>query len=274
VRARIVAGAQALVLYGAVLFLGPILRARIIRLLPDRPWSDHVLDAAMLAALALAAFVLTRPLFGARGHPRPAPSFRSRFGAAGAALFALGLFALALRLVDPAYDARELGGRGLDSPGALAAFLTLLPLGVAAEEIVFRSCQSRLRIVLRPGPAAVTVALAFAAYHWYPGWIWDRHGIETELALLAGGLVFAVTYEVTASLPILVGVHLIYDNLAVVQAWLNVRQARSAETALFVLWLSIAGALAWKAGRPRLAKPFARRPPGASADFSQVPPLQ
>ncbi len=257
-RAALLAGAQAVSLYAAARLGGPWLRSAILPLLPDRPWADFVLDAAMLAAAAAVAFLLTRPLFGARSRLRPDGSSPPAPATASGALFVLGLFALALRIADPGYDAHELGGRGLDSPAALLGFLGILPLGVAVEEIVFRCCQSRLRVFLRPAPAAVAVAGGFAAYHWYPGWIWDRHGIETGLALVAGGLVLAASYEATASLPLLVAVHLIYDDLAVVQAWLNVRGAREAEAALFLLWLSVTGALAWRLGGLRFANPFAR----------------
>lgn len=256
--AAIVAGAQALALYAACVLGGPWLRSSILRVLPVRAWSDHLLDAAMLGAAGLVAFLLTRPVLGAhsrlgsggaRGSVHSGGSRARGLQAASAALFLLGLCALALRLADPAYDQLELGGRGLDSPAALAGFLALLPLGVAAEEVVFRSCQSRLRVFLRPRAAAVVVALGFAAYHWVPGFRWDRHRIETELALVAGGLILAAAYEKTASLPLLIGVHLIYDNLAVVQAWLNVGQAHGAEAVLFLLWLTVSGALAGTLGQ-------------------------
>ena len=240
------AGAQAVTLFAAARWGEPWLRSAIVPLLPQHPVADLVLDAAMLAAAAAVAFLLTRPLFGARSRLRADGSARPALATASGALFVLGLLAVAIRIVDPAYDGLELGGRGLDSPAALVGFLTLLPPGVAVEEIVFRCCQSRLRVFLPPAPAAVAVAVGFAAYHWHPGWIWDRHGIETALALVAGGLVLAAAYEMTARLALLVAVHLAYDLLAVVQAWLNVRQAHAAEAALFVLWLSVSGALAWK----------------------------
>jgi len=261
----IVAGVQAFALYAAYVLGGPWLRSGIIGLLPNRPWSDSLLDGAMLALVGLAAFLFTRPIFGTHGRLRSGASPMSGLGAASEALLLLGLLALALRIVDPAYDERELGGRGLDSPAALLGFLALLPLGVAAEEVVFRSCQSRLRAFLRPAPAAVAVALGFAAYHWVPGWTWDRHRIETEIALLAGGLVLAAAFEKAASVPLLVAVHLTYDNLAVVQAWLNVRGARGAEAALFLLWLAVSGTLAWRCRRPERASRAIGPSPGVSA---------
>jgi membrane protease YdiL (CAAX protease family) len=157
----------------------------------------------------------------------------------------LGLIALALRVADPGFDDLEFSDRGLDTPAALVGMLALLPFGVAAEELVFRTCQKRLRRVLSASTTCAGVALAFALFHWVPGTPLDRHLIETLLATFAGGLAFAVAYEKTASLPLLVAVHLAYDILAVTQGWLNVRHEGVLEAALFLIWIGGGGALAF-----------------------------
>jgi membrane protease YdiL (CAAX protease family) len=161
------------------------------------------------------------------------------------ALFVLGLLALAFRLIDPAFDEQEFIRRGVTAPGVLAELLAMLPFGVAAEELVFRNCQRRLRRALNPAASVLAVSLAFALYHRVPGTPLDRHEIETLLATFAGGLVLSITYERAASLSLLIVVHLSYDLLAVAQAWLNVERLRLAEAFLFLLWIGFSGLLAW-----------------------------
>lgn len=162
------------------------------------------------------------------------------------ALFLLGLLALVFRLFDPAFDEREFTQRGMTSPGALAELLAMLPFGVTAEELVFRTCQTRLRCVLHPAAAILAVSLAFALYHRVPGTPLDRHAIEMLIATCAGGLVLSIAYERTASLPLLIVVHLSYDYLAVAQGWLNVQHLRLAEVCLFLLWIGSTGLIAWR----------------------------
>jgi len=164
----------------------------------------------------------------------------------------LGALALALRLIDPSYDAREFSLRSLEAPSALLEFLAALPFGVAAEELIFRSCQRRLRLILPPAPAVVAVALGFAAFHWVPWSPVDGHQIETLLGTFAGGLLLAAAYERTASLRLLIAIHLVYDCLAVAQTWTHVGDARGAEATIFIVWLAATGGLT--AARARLGR--------------------
>jgi hypothetical protein len=76
-----------------------------------------------------------------------------------------------------------------------------------------------------------------------PGTPLGRHAIETLLATFAGGLAFAVAYEKTASVPLLIAIHLAYDNLAVTQGWLNVRHESVFEALLFLIWIGGGGAV-------------------------------
>jgi len=161
----------------------------------------------------------------------------------------LGLIALALRIADPGFDDLEFAGRGLDTLADVATMLAILPFGVAAEELVFRTCQKRLRKTLTASTACVGVALAFALFHWVPGTPLDRHEIETLLATFAGGLAFAVAYEKTDSIPLLIALHLGYDNLAVIQGWLNVHRERALEALLFVFWIGGGAVMALLAHR-------------------------
>lgn len=168
------------------------------------------------------------------------------------ALAALGVLALAVRILDPLYDRSEFSLRNLAGPVDLTAFLAGLPFGVAAEELIFRTCQRELRRIASPGAAALSVALAFSLYHFVPGTPIDRHLVETLLAVFAGGVVLAVIFEATGSLALLVVVHLAYDLLAVTQATLNVTGARLAEAALFVAWIGGAAVIAHAARRTPL----------------------
>src|SRR5437773_3785096 len=144
-----------------------------------------------------------------------------------------------------------MGLRSLLAPGVLVDFVLTLPFAVAAEEMIFRGCQRRLRMILGPAPTIVAVGLCFAAYHWVPGSPVDRHEIETWLATFAGGAVLAAAYERTASVLLLIAIHLVYDTLAVAQTCLHVGHERAAEAVLFLVWLAAAGALAWRLRRPR-----------------------
>ena len=190
-------------------------------------------------------------------RPTPRAGWVAGMPVAFQALFLLGLLALACRLIDPGFDEREFMQRGVTSPGILIELLGMLPFGVAAEEIVFRTCQSRLRGVLNPPAAVLAVSLAFALYHRVPGTPLDRHQIETLLATFTGGLVLSIAYERTASLTLLIVVHLSYDILAIAQGWLNIQHLRIAEAFLFLLWIGPAGLLAW---RWRRATPWGSAP--------------
>jgi membrane protease YdiL (CAAX protease family) len=171
------------------------------------------------------------------------------------ALLLLGLLALAFRWLDPAFDEAEFALRGMSTPGALAELLAMLPFGVAAEELIFRFCQARLRHALGAWPAVLAISLAFALYHRVPGTPWDRHEIETLAGTFAGGLVLASAYERIGRLLPLIALHLAYDLLAVLQAWLHVTHQSVAEFCLFLVWI---GASWMAAGRPGLRAPASR----------------
>jgi len=164
---------------------------------------------------------------------------------AGSTLFLLGAVALALRVIDPLYDAKEFGLRSIATPAAWLELLAVLPFGAATEEMIFRSCQKRLRELLGSAPAIVAIALCFALYHWAPGSPLDRHAIEMLIATFIGGLAFAVAYERTGGLLLLVSIHLAYNFLAVAQTWMHLVHDIVSEAGLFSFWLTLAGALAW-----------------------------
>ncbi|MCI0657094.1 MAG: CPBP family intramembrane metalloprotease [Acidobacteria bacterium] len=206
-------------------------------------------EAVSLLLVMMLIALLNRGNFRGILHPSPRAGWVGGIPVAFQTLFLLGLLALACRVIDPAFDEREFTLRGVTSSGILAELLAMLPFGVAAEEIVFRTCQNHLRRALRPAGAILAVSLAFALYHWVPGTPLDRHQIETLLATFTGGLVLSIAYERTASLPLLIVVHLSYDILAVVQGWLNVQHLRLAEACLFLLWIAPAGLLVWRSRR-------------------------
>jgi membrane protease YdiL (CAAX protease family) len=225
-------------------------------------------EAVSLLLVTIVIALLNRGNFRAILHPSPGVGWAAGIPVAFQTLFLLGLLALAFRLIDPAFDEREFTQRGVTSPGILAELLGMLPFGVAAEELVFRTCQSRLRGVLNPPAAILAVSLAFALYHRVPGTPLDRHQIETLIATFTGGLVLSIAYERTASLPLLIVVHLSYDLLAVAQGWLNVQHLRLAEACLFLLWIAPSGLLAW---RRRRAIPRELELPAGSFRESDAP---
>lgn len=262
---------QAAALFGAYAMGAPWLYAWLGRRLPDRPWTLPVLEAAAfgLAFLLVAVWPGRGRGIPARAREPAAPP--RRIAAAGAALFLLGLSALVLRLIDPLYDDREFSLRSLGTRAALVAFFVSLPLGVAAEEMIFRACQKRLREALPRGASIAAIGLCFSLYHWAPGAALDRHLIETLIALFAGGLILAAVYERTRSVPLLVAIHLVYNLLAVAQASLNVDRRAGAEAALFALWIAGSGALAWR-GR-RAAGPGPARAVGHATGRNEVRPV-
>ncbi len=243
---------QALVLYAAFTLGYPWFSAWCGARLPEGNLSWLIVEASALG-LVCVLVALTRGLShagGSRSRAHPGCAWSDARAVPFQALFLLGLAALALRIIDPGFDSQEIGQQGLEAAGLLTGFFLTLPFAVAAEQLIFRTCQSRLRTLLPPGPAVVAVGLAFAIYHWVPGTPLDRHAIETQLATFAGGMVFAAAYERTGNLWMLIAIHLVYDCLAVAQALLNVRHARGAEVAVFLLWLASSGVLAWRWHRP------------------------
>jgi len=240
-------------LFGAYAMGAPWLNAWLFRRLPDRPGALLVYEAAGFGLAVLLVVVWPGRDCGiAAGAAEPAERPRP-LAAAGAALFLLGLSALLLRLIDPLYDDSEFSLRSLGTGTALLAFFASLPFGVAAEELIFRACQKRLRQALPRGASIAAVGLCFSLYHWAPGAALDRHMIETLVAVFAGGLVLASVYERTRSVPLLVAIHLIYDLLAVAQASLNVERRVAAEAVLFALWIGGSGWLAWQGRRAAVA---------------------
>ena len=244
---------QALALFAAYALGYPWLASWCSLHLPARPGSWLFLEATTLGGVVLLVVAFGRGAFTACGAPAGRPRGDGMLVALQA-LFLLGVLALALRVVDPAYDDREFSLRSLETPAALLEFLAVLPFGIAAEELIFRSCQKRLRLILRPAPAIVAVALGFAAFHWVPWTPLDGHQVETLLGTFAGGLLLAWAYERTASVRLLIAIHLVYDGLAVGQTWMHVGRARAAEAALFIVWLAATGGLAaarsglWRGG--------------------------
>jgi membrane protease YdiL (CAAX protease family) len=266
---------QAATLFGAYAMGAPWLNVWLGRRLPDRPGALLVYEAAGLGLVVLLVAVWPGRDRGiAAGAVEPAERPRP-LAAAGAALFLLGLSALLLRLVDPLYDDREFSLRSLETPAALLTFFASLPLGVAAEELIFRACQKRLRQALPRGASIAAVGLCFSLYHWAPGAALDRHLIETLVAVFAGGLILASVYERTRSVPLLIAIHLIYDLLAVAQASLNVDRRAAAEAALFALWIGGCGWLAWQGRRAAVAGslPGPERAESHATGRSEVRPM-
>jgi membrane protease YdiL (CAAX protease family) len=222
-----------------------------------------LLGAGVLVALLEARQVRSRGIPGKRSSPGV------RAAAATGALFLLGLLGLALRLLDPGFDDAQFTAYGLSNPSELGGFLAILPLGVAAEELVFRGCQKRLESALGSAPAVFAVAGAFALFHWVPGTAVDRHEIEALVATFAGGMVLAICYRKIPSVPLLIGVHLAYDYLAVAQAWLNVERRPAEEALLFALWIAGFGFMMVRASRRARRAPSPHPPavpsPGDSA---------
>jgi membrane protease YdiL (CAAX protease family) len=235
-------------LYAAFALGYPWFSAWLWARLPEGNLSWLIEEASVLGLVCVLVALM-------RGFRRASVSRSDARAVPPQALFLLGIAALALRLIDPGFDSQEIGQAGLEAAGVLAGFLLTLPFAVAAEELIFRTCQSRLRRLLPPGPAIVAVGFAFAIYHWVPGTPLDRHAIESELALVAGGMVFAAAYERAGNLWMMIAIHLIYDGLAIAQGLLNVRHDRLAEATVFLLWLAVSGLLGWRW----------RRTPAASA---------
>jgi len=217
--------------------------------LPQRPGSWLVIEASTLVLVGLMVGA-----FGWRTRAGVTPrgigiGWRDRCAVASSALLLLGMVALVLRLVDPAFDDQELGLRSLNTHALLIEFLLLLPFSTTAEELVFRACQRRLRCHLGRGPTVMAVGLAFALFHWAPGTALDRHAIETLLATFVGGMVLAAAFERAPSVRLLVAVHCAYDYLAVGQAWLDVGHQRAFEAILFASWIGVTGLVAWRMRR-------------------------
>ncbi len=166
-------------------------------------------------------------------------SVRHKLAWAAATIAALGLLAVFVRIFDPGSDDWEFARRGLGNLSAFRRFLFTIPFAVIGEEIVFRGCQRRLRFVAGSLPAVVIVTISFAWIHVRIGPGMTIHETATAAALLAGGPLLATLYELSKSVPLLIGVHLVYDLLAVTQAWLHVQRHFAAEVALFVFWIAL-----------------------------------
>jgi hypothetical protein len=212
--------------------------------------------AAVVELLVVAGVVLL--INGLRAHRSgsylPTTNVRAVLARCGGALGLLGLMALAVRFLAPGLDAWEFARRGMGAPGALGRFLWTLPAGVAAEELVFRACQDRLRTTLGTGPTLVAIPLLFALYHGMPSALLSLRDAALLGALVVGGGILAWLYEASGSLAALVAVHLAYDSLAVGQGWLHVYGHRLAEGALWVTWLAGSAGLTIaiaRVGRPR-----------------------
>jgi hypothetical protein len=226
--------------------------------------------ALMAELLDLALAVGLAVVFGrALGHrdwpPARARGWAASGGSAAATLLLLGLLAGALRLFDPSLDVREFAARGLGSPAALRLLLLSLPLGVAAEEVLFRAAQEKLRAAIGPQAAAAAVATCFALYH-----VTGRTGFvsadaEVVVAIACGGWLLARLYEVSGRLGLLIATHLAYDYLAIAQGWLNVEQRRPAEAGLFAAWLGGSALLAWGCRRSHGREPGVRAAPARPA---------
>jgi membrane protease YdiL (CAAX protease family) len=231
-------------------------------LAPGRPGAAWAADAAALAAAAAAASAARGWLAPRRPRPGAYGGGGRAAATASAALALMGIAALAVRLLDPAFDEREFARRGLGDPSTLGNFLILIPFAVAAEQIVFRTCQDGIRRWLGPAGACCAVSGAFAIHHVDLARGLGAHEATTLLAAGAGGLVLALLYEVTPSVTLVAAVHLAHDVLAVAQARLNVHGRAPAEAALFAAWILAPGlaaaGLAW--GRGRI------RPPGPSGE--------
>jgi membrane protease YdiL (CAAX protease family) len=239
--------------------------------LPDVKGRWVIEEAASLVVVTILIALLNHGKLRAVFRPSVGMGWFAGSPIAFRALFILGLLALSCRLLDPAFDEREFMQRGLTSPGILVELLAMLPFGVVAEELVFRTCQARLRSALHPAAAILAVSLAFALYHRVPGTPLDRHEIETLLATFAGGLVLSITYEKTRSLPLLILVHLSYDFLAVIQGWLNVQHQRLAEACLFLLWIGFSSLLAWGPARAFHHRPESLGSAGAEIGSQALP---
>ncbi len=166
-------------------------------------------------------------------------SMRHKLAWTAAAIAALGLLAVLVRILDPGYDDWEFGRHGLDSLSALWHFLVTLPLAVIVEEFVFRACQRRLRFVGGSLFAVLVITFAFAWIHVRIGPGMTIHEMTGTAAFLAGGLLLATLFELSRSVPLLIGVHLVYDFLAVAQAWLHVQRRFAAEVILFAIWIAL-----------------------------------
>jgi membrane protease YdiL (CAAX protease family) len=157
------------------------------------------------------------------------------------ALLLLGLLALAIRWFFPAFDEREFALRGLGAPGALTRLLLAMPWAAATEELVYRSCQERLRPVIGPAAALGASAVAFALLHLGAGETAAAHRVVTVCAAGLGGLILAWLYEKTGCVGLSIVLHLAYNFLAIAQSHLHVTGQTAAEVGLFAAW--IGGAL-------------------------------
>lgn len=196
-------------------------------------------------AVAVSLVLLASRFLGRQDRgARRARGWSAAAGSVFETFFFLGLLAFAFRILDPDLDVREFASRGLGSTEGLWRFLIALPPGVAAEEILFRSVQERLRNAIGPEPAAVSVALCFSLYHMTGSFSVTAGTVIVLVATTAGGWLLARLYETSGSVGLLIAVHLGYDYMAVAQGWLNVQQRRLTESALLAGWLLVAGLMA------------------------------
>jgi membrane protease YdiL (CAAX protease family) len=204
-------------------------------------WPYEWLARDLGLLIALGALLLLVDRFGVMACSEEAdrPGARSALGWAAATLAMLGLLAVTVRILDPGSDDLEFGRRGLGDVLVLRHFLATLPIAVVIEEMVFRACQRRLRFATGSLPAVLIITFAFAWIHVRIGSGMTYREIVATTAFLAGGLLLATLYELSRSIPLLIGVHLVYDFLAVGHAWSHVQRRLLAEVTLLSLWIAL-----------------------------------
>lgn len=215
----------------------------LARPLGGAPLGWLILDATVLAGALLLVFAFNGFALRRQGLPPRSSGVQDLRGAAMSAapgLLALGLAAGLFRLLVPGFDDVEFARQRIRDSLDVWRFAGSIPLLVAAEEIVFRACQERLRRAAGALPAAVAVGSAFSLHHMTPGNPIDGHDMEMLIAAGVGGVILAALYEWTGSVALLAAVHVVYDEMALAQGWLNVERRQVPEAALFGIWIVIA----------------------------------
>jgi membrane protease YdiL (CAAX protease family) len=231
----------------------------LARPLGGTPLGWLIVDASVLAGASLLVFAFNGFALRRQGLPprnTGLQDLRSAAMNAAPALLALGLAAVLFRLLIPGFDDVAFARQRIRESLDVWRLAGSIPLLVAAEEIVFRACQERLRRAAGAWPAAVAVGSAFSLYHVSPGKPIDGHDVEMVIAAGVGGVILAALYERTGSVVLLSVVHILYDEMALAQGWLNVERRPVSEAVLFGLWIASAAVatlalLGWKfGGRP------------------------